>query len=309
MSTMLYQPPECAKHDTGEGHPEHPLRLRAIQSVLEHERYSLLIRARAPKAEREQLARVHTAEHIEGVLGCKPESGIVYMDADTVVSADSAEAALYAAGAACDAVNEVTGGSARNAFCAIRPPGHHAEPDRAMGFCLFNNAAVAAAQARQVHGLTRIAIVDFDVHHGNGTQTFCENDPNLFYASTHQSPCWPDTGLETETGIDRNIVNATLAPGAGSDQFRAAWSDRILPKLENFAPDLLIVSAGFDAHASDPQAQLRLQTPDFAWITTELVGIANKCCRGQIVSLLEGGYDLKSLAAGVGVHVHILMTH
>jgi len=308
MATVLYQPPACLNHDTGDDHPEHPLRHRAIQSVLENERYSDLIRAAAKKATRAQLARVHTAGHIDHILSCAPESGVTYLDSDTTVSPGSIDAALYGAGAACEAVDDVLSGLMRNAFCAIRPPGHHAEPNQAMGFCLFNNAAIAAAHARHVHGLTRVAIVDFDVHHGNGSQVFCENDPHYFYASSHQYPCWPDTGLESETGIDGNIANATLAPGAGSDEFRAAWAERLLPKLAQFRPELLIVSAGFDAHESDPQAHLRLQTADFAWITAELVELANQCCEGKVVSLLEGGYDLRSLAASVGVHVHILMT-
>lgn len=308
MTTILYQPPACQGHDTGPEHPEHPLRHRAIQTILENERYCDLIRTAGQKAERAQLERVHTAKHIDYILGCEPEDGIAYLDSDTVVSPGSVEAALFAAGTACEAVDDVLSGSARNAFCATRPPGHHAEPEQAMGFCLFNNAAIAAAQARHVHGLTRVAIVDFDVHHGNGTQACCENDPHLFYASSHQFPCWPDTGLESETGIEGNIVNATLAPGSGSDEFRAAWSDRILPKLESWRPELIIISAGFDAHASDPQAQLRLQTADFAWITAEILGVANRCCQGRVVSLLEGGYDLHALAACVGVHVHILQT-
>lgn len=308
MTTILYQPAACLNHDTGEDHPEHPMRHRAIQSVLENERFSDLIRATAKKADREQLARVHTAEHIDHILNCAPANGIAYLDADTVVSPGSVDAALYAAGAACEAVDDVIHGVARNAFCAIRPPGHHAEANQAMGFCLFNNAAIAAAQARHVHGLTRVAIADFDVHHGNGTQSFCENDPHLFYASSHQYPCWPDTGLESETGIDGNVVNATLAPGSGSEAFRAAWTNLILPKLEAFRPELLIISAGFDAHSSDPQAHLRLLTADFAWITQELVKVANSTCQGKIVSVLEGGYDLHALAASVGVHVHVLMT-
>ncbi|MBL4615110.1 MAG: histone deacetylase family protein [Magnetovibrio sp.] len=308
MTTILYQPPACQDHDTGEEHPEHPLRHRAIQSILENERFTDLIRAKAQKADRVQLERVHTAQHVDHILGCEPESGIAYIDSDTVVSPGSVDAALYAAGAACEAVDDVINGSARNVFCATRPPGHHAEANQAMGFCLFNNAAIAAAQARHVHGLTRVAIVDFDVHHGNGTQAFCFDDPHLFYGSSHQYPCWPDTGLETETGIDNNIVNATLAPGTGSDEFRAAWSDRILPKLAAFRPELIIISAGFDAHSSDPQAQLRLLTADFAWITQEILNVANQCCNGRVVSLLEGGYDLQALAASVGVHVHVLQT-
>jgi len=308
VTTILYQPSACLKHETGDEHPEHSLRYRAIQAVLESERYSDLIRAVAKKATRTQLERVHTSAHVDDILNCAPQSGIAYLDSDTAVSADSINAALYGAGAACEAVDDVISGLARNAFCAIRPPGHHAEANQAMGFCLFNNAAIAAAHARHVHGLTRVAIVDFDVHHGNGSQAFCENDPHYFYASSHQYPCWPDTGLESETGVNGNIVNATLAPGTGPDEFRAAWTGRLLPKLAAFKPELVIISAGFDAHESDPQAHLRLQTADFGWITAELVGLANRCCQGKVVSLLEGGYDLRALAASVGVHVHVLMT-
>lgn len=308
MTTILYQPPACQDHQTGDEHPEHPLRHRAIQTVLENERFTDLIRAGAKKADRTQLQRVHSDNHIDHILNCAPDNGLAYIDSDTVVSPGSVEAALFAAGAACEAVDDVIQGLVRNAFCAIRPPGHHAEANQAMGFCLFNNAALAAAQARHVHGLTRVAIVDFDVHHGNGSQAYCFDDPHLFYGSSHQFPCWPDTGLESETGIDNNIVNATLAPGTGSDEFRAAWSDRILPKLEAFRPELIIISAGFDAHASDPQAQLRLSTADFAWITAEILAVANRCCRGRVVSVLEGGYDLHALAASVGVHVHMLIT-
>ena len=308
MTTFLYQPPACADHNTGDDHPEHPLRHRTIENILEHERFSDLIRVAAKKATREQLERVHTAHHIDHILSTVPETGVAYLDADTVMSEGSGEAALFAAGAACEAVDDVVAGSARNAFCAIRPPGHHAEPDQAMGFCLFNNAAIAAKQARTVHGLTRVAIVDFDVHHGNGTQACCWSDPHLFYASSHQYPCWPDTGLESEVGECNNIANAILAPGSGSDEFRVAWLKNLLPKLERFAPQLVIISAGFDAHASDPQAQLRLQTSDFAWITQELVELANRCCQGRVVSVLEGGYDLHALASCVGTHVHILMT-
>jgi len=308
MTTFLYQPPACADHDTGEDHPEHPMRLRAIQSILEHESFSDLIRVGAKKATRAQLERVHTAHHIDHILSTAPKSGIAYLDAETVMSPNSADAALFAAGAACEAVDDVVAGTARNAFCAIRPPGHHAEPSQAMGFCLFNNAAITAQHAHAVHGLTRIAIVDFDVHHGNGTQTCCWKYPHLFYASSHQYPCWPDTGLESEVGDYDNISNAILAPGSGSDEFRAAWSERLLPKLERFEPQLVIISAGFDAHASDPQAQLRLQTTDFAWISKELVELANRCCQGRVVSVLEGGYDPHALAASVGAHVYVLMT-
>jgi len=205
-----------------------------------------------------------------------------------------------------DAVDAVVGGEGRNAFCAIRPPGHHAEATQAMGFCLFNNVAVAARHARVECGLGRVAVVDFDVHHGNGTQSACEEDPTLFYASSHQWPAYPGTGMEHETGVG-NIVNLPLAPGSGSNEFRQGYTQLILPRLREFRPDLLLLSAGFDAHARDPLAQLRLQTDDFAWVTRELLGVADECCRGRVVSVLEGGYDLSALAASVAVHVRELM--
>ena len=309
MTTILYQPPACASHETGDEHPEHPLRHRAVQSILDHERFAELVRAQSKPATREQLERVHTPAHIDRILNSAPESGLAFIDADTVISPGTVDAALHGAGAACEAVDDVVGGSARNTFCAIRPPGHHAEPNQAMGFCLFNNAAIAAAHARHAHGLTRVAILDFDVHHGNGSQAFCWNDPHYFYASSHQYPCWPDTGLDTETGPCDNIVNATLPPGSDSAAFQTAWSKRILPKLIQFQPQLVVISAGFDAHASDPQAHLRLTTQDFAWVTAEILAVANACCQGRVVSVLEGGYDLHALAVSVGAHVSVLMTH
>ncbi|HEY8289839.1 MAG TPA: histone deacetylase family protein, partial [Acetobacteraceae bacterium] len=231
----------------------------------------------------------------------------VQIDADTVMSAGSAEAALRAAGAAVLAVDTVMGTDTHAAFAAVRPPGHHAEPARPMGFCLFNNAAIGALHARAQWGVKRVAIVDFDVHHGNGTQARFAADADLFYASSHQSPCYPGTGAAGERGIANNIVNAPLRPGEGSAAFRAAWAGTILPELDRFAPGLLIVSAGFDAHKADPLAQLRLETADFAWITQELLRIADQHCGGRMVSVLEGGYDLDALAAAVTVHVRGLM--
>ena len=251
---------------------------------------------------------MHPADYVEAILAIRPDFGeSVQLDADTAMSAGSAEAALRAAGAAVAGVDAVMQGWARAAFAAVRPPGHHAEPSRPMGFCLFNNAAVAALHARTAHGVQRVAVVDFDVHHGNGTQAMFEQDADLFYASSHQSPCYPGTGDSWERGTANNIVNAPLRPGDGSAAFRAAWGDIILPDLDRFAPGLLIVSAGFDAHKADPLAQLRLETADYAWITDELVRLAERHCGGRLVSVLEGGYDLDALAASAAVHVRGLM--
>jgi len=232
----------------------------------------------------------------------------VQLDGDTAMSAGSAEAALRAAGGAVAGVDAVMAGWARSAFAAVRPPGHHAEPSRPLGFCLFANASVAALHARQRWGLKRIAVVDFDVHHGNGTQAIFAADPDLFYASSHQHPCFPGTGMAEERGTAGNIVNAPLPPGTDSRGFRAAWSDLLLPALDAFAPELLIVSAGFDGHKLDPLAQLRLETSDFAWITAQLCMLARQHCGRRLVSVLEGGYDLDALAAAAAAHVRELMT-
>jgi acetoin utilization deacetylase AcuC-like enzyme len=235
-----------------------------------------------------------------------PDDRFTQIDADTFYSPGSREAVLRAAGGACAAVDAVMEGWAKAAFVAMRPPGHHAEADRAMGFCLFNNAAIAAHHARARWGLARIAVVDFDVHHGNGTQDIFQADRDLFYASSHQHPCYPGTGMAYERGVG-NIVNAPLPPGAGGPEFRAAWSDIIIPRLAAFAPELLIISAGFDAHAADPLAQLRLREADFAWVTAALLAVADAHCPGRVVSLLEGGYDLAALASSAATHVRGLM--
>lgn len=308
MPTALITHPACLDHDTGPYHPECAERLRAVLTALETPEFADLLREEAPQATAEQLQRVHPANYVEAILAIRPDFGeTVQLDADTAMSAGSAEAALRAAGGAVKAVDAVVEGWARAAFAAVRPPGHHAEPGRPMGFCLFNNAAVAALHARAVHGVQRVAVVDFDVHHGNGTQAMFEQDADLFYASSHQSPCYPGTGDAWERGVANNVMNMPLRPGDGSAAFRAAWGDMILPELDRFAPGLLIISAGFDAHKADPLAQLRLETTDYAWITGELVKLAERHCDGRVVSVLEGGYDLEALAASAAVHVRELM--
>ena len=307
MTTLLYSHRACLGHDTGSMHPESPARLKAVLAALEAEDFAALDRREAPHASVEQIARVHPRDFVEAVLAAIPESGLSGLDADTLVSPGSGEAALRAAGAVCAAVDAVMAGEADNAFCAVRPPGHHAEPQRAMGFCLFNNVAVGAEQARAVHGLARVAVVDFDVHHGNGTQAMFWDDGDLFFASTHQMPLYPGSGSETERGRADNIVNVPLAPMAGSAEFRQAMSGIVLPALVEFQPDFVFVSAGFDAHASDPLANLRFHEEDYAWATRELMAVARDCCEGRLVSTLEGGYDLEALAASAAAHVRALM--
>lgn len=306
MSTLLYSHPVCVEHENFPDHPEQPGRLSAILAALEEPAFFMLERCEAPKGDIKDIQRVHAPFYVEAIFENVPASGYLPLDPDTGLSPASGEAALRAVGAACAAVDEVMSGGVRNAFCAVRPPGHHAEASRAMGFCLFNNAAVAAQHARHVNGAERAAVIDFDVHHGNGTQSAFERHRHLFYGSSHQYPAYPGTGMESETGVG-NIVNVQLAPGTGSAEFRAAYTERILPALEDFRPDLVIISAGFDAHARDPLAQLRLDTGDYAWVTRELLAVADRCCGGRVVSVLEGGYDLPALADGVKVHVRELM--
>jgi acetoin utilization deacetylase AcuC-like enzyme len=251
---------------------------------------------------------VHPATYVDAILGIRPAADeLAMIDGDTLMSAGSAEAALRAAGAVVAGVDAVATGQASNAFAAVRPPGHHATPTIPGGFCLFSNVAIGARHAQAKHGIGRIAILDFDVHHGQGTQATVEVDPSLFYGSTHQSPFYPGTGSPRERGIDNNVINVPLIANSGSAEFRAAWGDRILPQLDRFAPDMVIVSAGFDAHLRDPLAQLRLTTEDFAWITAELLAIARIHARGRIVSALEGGYDLDALADSAAAHVRVLM--
>ena len=301
----LFADPVFLGHDPGPGHPERADRLRAVARALDAPEFAGLDRRAAPAATRAELERVHTPAHVDRVLAAVPREGYARIDGDTVVSPGSRAAALAAAGAVRAAVDAVAGVAARRAFCAVRPPGHHAEPDRAMGFCLFDNAAIGAAHALAAHGVERVAIVDFDVHHGNGTQAAFANDPRALFASSHQSPLYPGTGAASETGIG-NLVNMPLPAGTGGAGFRAAWERAALGRLAAFHPQLVVVSAGFDGHRRDPLAGLELEAGDFAWITRRLCEIADESCAGRVVSTLEGGYDLDALAASAAAHVAAL---
>ena len=306
MSTLLYTHASFLEHDTGLGHPERADRLRAIEEVLSDDIYDDLTRVDAPRVDRAAFEYGHPEGYLEALQDAGPEEGIINLDGDTLMSPGSMEAAYHAVGAVCDAVDQVVTGHAQNAFCAVRPPGHHAESQRPMGFCLFNNIAIAANYARDKHGLERVAVVDFDVHHGNGTQEIFWDDPDLLYASTHQMPLYPGTGALSETGKG-NIFNAPLRTGDGGDKLRHAFEERLLPAIAEFDPDLLLISAGFDAHFDDPLAGLTFREADFAWVTQKLVDLADRKCGGRVVSTLEGGYDLTALANSVGVHVKVLI--
>jgi acetoin utilization deacetylase AcuC-like enzyme len=307
MTTLLYTHPACLDHDPGDYHPESPARLRAVLEALGAPEFARLERREAPEAAIDDIARVHPGRFVERMLAAVPAAGHVGIDADTILSPQSGRAALRAAGAVVAAVDAVVAGEADNAFCAVRPPGHHAEPGRAMGFCLFNNVAIGALRAREAHGLARVAVIDFDVHHGNGTQARFAEDASLFYASTHQSPLYPGTGRASETGVG-NIVNVPLAPMAGSQQFRHGFSREILPALDAFRPEMVLISAGFDAHKRDPLAQLLLDESDYTWVTEQLSEIARRHAGGRVVSTLEGGYDLAALGASAAAHVSVLMS-
>ncbi len=306
MVTAVYSHPACERHDPGEHHPESPRRLHAVRQALQDARFEGLDRLNAPPATLEQIDRVHAAGYGTRLLDHIPESGRFNLDSDTIVSAGSGEAALRAAGALCAAVDGAITGTHRRAFCAVRPPGHHAEPARAMGFCLFNNVAIGAAHARAAHGVNRVAIVDFDVHHGNGTQAIFAEESNVLLASSHQMPLYPGTGAAEETGLG-NIVNMPLSPMSGGATFRAVWREAGLPRLRDFEPELILISAGFDGHRADPLAQLMLHEDDFGWLTGEIVAISEAVCGGRVVSTLEGGYDLVALAHSVTAHVAALM--
>lgn len=306
MSTLLLSHDCFLDHDTGYGHPERADRLRAIHKVLSEDQFTPLIRQEAPQVKLEDILRAHPQDHVTSLEQMIPEEGAHYIDGDTLLSPKSWEAILRSAGAGVAAIDQVMAGKVQNAFCAVRPPGHHAERTLAMGFCYLNNIAIAASYARAVHNCAKVAIVDFDVHHGNGTQDIFWNEPNVFFGSSHEMPLFPGSGAASERGAG-NIFNAPLSSGTDGPGFRRVMETQILPPLEAFAPEFLFMSAGFDAHQNDPLASIELTADDFGWITKELVHISQKTASGRIVSMLEGGYDLEGLATSVAAHVTELM--
>jgi acetoin utilization deacetylase AcuC-like enzyme len=306
MTTLIYHHSVCSEHDMGYGHPECPERLSAILNALKSPSLAALDWREAPAATLEQLSRVHAFSYVERILAAVPKSGLRALDADTALCPRSGEAALHAAGATCAAVDAIMAGEAHNAFCAVRPPGHHAEPARPMGFCVFNNVAIGAVHSRAVHGLGRVAIIDFDVHHGNGTQAAFATQAEYLYISSHQSPLYPGTGRRSERGVG-NIINIPMPPYSGSEDLREAWAAEMKPALRNFKPDFIFISAGFDAHHLDPLAELNFTEEDYDWLTREILEIAAEFCAGRVVSTLEGGYNLKALAASAAIHVKVLL--
>lgn len=302
MTTAVISHDDCFDHVTPPGHPEQVARLDAVLGALQG---MDLVRVKAPLAAEDDLLRAHPRAHVDAIRRAAPTEGWRSLDADTHMSAGTLAAAYRAAGAAIKAVDMVLSGEVGAAFCATRPPGHHAERETAMGFCFFGNVAIAAKHALDHHGLSRVAILDFDVHHGNGTQDLVEDDPRILFCSSHQSPLYPGTGAAHETGVG-NVLNVPLPGGTGSAGFRAAWERKILPRVEDFAPHLIIISAGFDAHRADPLAGMMLETEDFAWVTAAICDIADRHCAGQVVSALEGGYDLTALGESAAAHVAVL---
>ncbi len=302
MVTAVISHDDCFDHVTPPGHPEQVARLDAVRSALA----ALgVTEVKAPLAAEDDLLRVHPKSHVDAIKAAAPESGWRSLDTDTHMSAGSLAAAYRAAGGAVRAVDLVMSGEAGNAFCATRPPGHHADRETAMGFCFFGNVAIAAKHALDHHGLSRVAILDFDVHHGNGTQDLVEEDARILFCSSHQSPLYPGTGAAHETGVG-NVLNVPLPDGTGSAGFRAAWERQVLPRVDEFAPELIIISAGFDAHKADPLAGMMLETDDFAWVTHAICDLADRHCRGRVVSALEGGYDLAALGESAAAHVAVL---
>lgn len=314
MTTRLYWHPIYLEHLVPSGHPERPDRIRALMSELEGEAFYRLDRVEAPKAHEDAILLAHPESYLESIRAQIPEpldndeapQPINRLEGDTYASPKSWDAALTAIGAATAAVDDVFSGKADNVFVASRPPGHHAETDTAMGFCLFNNVAIAARHAQKYHGAERVAIVDWDVHHGNGTQDIFQNDPSVLFCSTHQYPLFPGTGQKDETGVG-NIVNAPLSPNSGSREFREAFNSRVLPALDNFRPDLILISAGFDAHHRDPLAEINLDEADFDWATGKLMERAERFCNHRLVSVLEGGYDLEGLSQSASSHITRLL--
>jgi acetoin utilization deacetylase AcuC-like enzyme len=305
MAVAYITHPACRLHDMGPGHPECPARLGAIEDEL-HARgvHDLLLHREAPRAAVEHLVRVHPLRYVEEIAGRAPATGLAHIDPDTWMCPETFEAALRAAGANVLAADLVLGGEAERAFCNVRPPGHHAERATAMGFCFFNNVAVAARHALDHHGLARVAVLDFDVHFGNGTEAILRDDPRVLICSSYQYPLWPNMDPPTLPG---HVVNCALPPGSGSEEFRRAVTDRWVPALDAFRPELVLISAGFDAHASDDMSHLRWTTADYGWVTDVACTVADRHARGRIVSTLEGGYHLPALAASVALHVERLL--
>ena len=306
MTTLLVSQPNFADHRTPQGHAERADRIRAVEEALARPRFDRLLRRPAPSSDLMLAELVHDGAYLDRLRSARPAEGIGQLDPDTFISSDSLDVAGTGLGGALAALDAVLLGEADNAFCAIRPPGHHAEIARPMGFCLINTVAIVAREAQRKYGAERVAIVDFDVHHGNGTEDIFKADPSVFYASSHQMPLYPGTGSPRERGVG-NICYVPLAPGSSGEAMREAYLGTILPALVDFAPDLLLLSAGFDAHQRDPLAQLEWEGGDFSWLTGKLMDVADRACGNRIVSLLEGGYDLKGLAQGVSHHVAMLM--
>lgn len=307
MSTLYLSDPACLGHVTPPGHPERVERLRAIESALQAERFGALIRRTAPPADVAEVLRCHPQAYVDQIRAAIPATGSRQLDEDTHVSSGSWAAAMAGLGQVLAGLDAVMAGEAKNAFAAIRPPGHHAETAKPMGFCLFGTVAIAAKRALDHHGLSRVAVVDFDVHHGNGTQDLLWSEGRALFVSSHQMPLWPGTGAADERGAHDNVLNLPLPPGCSGPVFRAAYEREVFPRLEAFRPELVLVSAGFDAHLADPLAQLALEEEDFAWITERLCDIADAHAGGRLVSVLEGGYDLEALGASVAAHVGVLM--
>ncbi len=307
MTTLLISHPSSLRHVTPPGHPERADRIRAVEQALEEERFALLQRVEAPEGTLAQVELCHPTAYAQAIVQAAPQEGMVQVDADTIMSPGTLSAALHGVGAAVHAVDEVMTRRATNAFSAMRPPGHHAESDKAMGFCFFNNAAIAARHAQKAHGAERVAIVDWDVHHGNGTQESFWSDASVLYASTHEMPLYPGTGAPSERGEHGTIVNAPLRAGDGTDVFRDAFESAILPRLADFRPDLVIISAGFDAHWRDPLANINLREADFTWATQKLMELADRHAGGRLGSIQEGGYDHEGLSTSAAAHVMALM--